>query len=95
MRAFVYIRGSAWGNALYVGCTTDLRRRLEQHRAGAADAHTRRYRINRLVWFEGHEELSEAQARERRLKRWRRAWKEALIAEVNPEWRDLAAEVPL
>ncbi|MEO1688937.1 MAG: GIY-YIG nuclease family protein [Pseudomonadota bacterium] len=95
MPAFVYILASASTNALHIGATVDLRTRLAQHRAGVAGAHTARYRIHRLVWFETHDGIREAREREWRLKRWRRAWKEALIAKTNPTWRDLAMEVPL
>lgn len=68
---------------------------MTQHRVGAVDAHTRKYRIRRLVYFETHDTLEDALAREQKLKRWRRAWKDALIAETNPMWRDLAGEIPL
>lgn len=95
MPAFTYILASRPHGAIYVGSTTDLRQRVAQHRAGAVMAHTRRYRIYRLVWFEAHSALREAQMREHRLKRWRRAWKDALIAEFNPGWRDLCDQIPL
>ncbi len=68
---------------------------MEQHRAGAVEAHTRNYGIHTLVWFEVHETLNDALQRERQIKRWRRAWKHALIAEHNPHWRDLCDQVPL
>ena len=58
-------------------------------------AHTRKYRIHTLVHAEAHDTLDGALARERKLKRWRRAWKDALIAEHNPQWRDLGADVAL
>ncbi|MEM1315316.1 MAG: GIY-YIG nuclease family protein [Pseudomonadota bacterium] len=94
MTAYVYILASASSNALYIGAAAQLRERLAQHRAGTAGAHTARYRIHRLIWFEAHDDLRAAREREHRLKRWRRAWKEALVAERNPAWRDLSAEVP-
>ncbi|MFN3261957.1 MAG: GIY-YIG nuclease family protein [Pikeienuella sp.] len=83
------------GGALNTGCANDLRRRVEQHRAGAVEAHTSKYGIHTLVWFEVHETLNEALQRERQIKRWRRAWKGTLIAEHNPHWRDLCDQVPL
>lgn len=95
MSAFVYILASRPHGAIYIGATTNLRRRVTQHRVGAVDAHTRKYRIRRLVYFETHDTLEDALAREQKLKRWRRAWKDALIAETNPMWRDLAGEIPL
>jgi putative endonuclease len=67
-------------------------RRLEQHRAGV-EGFTRRYRVHRLVYLEEHASITEARAREHQSKKWRRAWKLQLIESVNPEWRDLSAEL--
>lgn len=94
MSAFVYILCSRSGNALYVGTARDLRQRVEQHRSGRGGAHTARYRITRLIYFEAHEAMGDALLRERRIKRWRRTWKEELIASQNPTWRDLSADIP-
>lgn len=63
-----------------------------QHRLGAGSVHTTKYRIVKLVYFEVHETLSEAITREPKMKRWRRAWKDQLIASFNPAWCDLALE---
>ena len=95
MTAWVYILASRPHGAIYIGATTNLRCRIEQHRAGAVRAHTRKYGIDTLVHFEAHDSLEAAQTREHKLKRWRRAWKDALIAQANPAWTDLTAEVPL
>ncbi len=94
MAHYVYILASRPGGAIYIGATSDLRRRLEQHRAKVV-GHTARYGITTLVWFETHADLYAALERERQVKRWRRAWKDELIAEVNPEWRDLSGQIPL
>jgi putative endonuclease len=83
------------GGALYVGLTNDLRRRVEQHRAKAVPGHTAKYNITTLVWFEEHARRAEALVRERRIKGWRRQWKEALIHEANPDWHDITAQIPL
>ena len=91
---FVYILASRSRNAIYVGMCRDLRRRLEQHRARAVEAHTAKYRVDILVYFEVHQTLEEALVRERRIKRWRRAWKDEMIASVNPTWRDLSIDIP-
>ena len=93
MSSFVYILASRPGGALYIGRTCDLRARVEAHRAGLSE-HTARYGIKTLVWFEVHEDFGESLGRERRLKRWRRAWKDQLIMEMNPEWRDLTTWIP-
>ncbi len=88
MAQWVYIMASRPGGALYVGRTGNLRARVEAHRAGLSE-HTARYRIRTLVWYEEHDDFQASLRRERALKRWRRAWKDQLIAGVNPEWKDI------
>jgi putative endonuclease len=92
-RYFVYILASRRNGTLYVGVTNDLARRLMQHRAKAVPGFTRRYGVDKLAYFEEYPSILEARAREGTLKRWRRAWKIALIEEHNPQWRDLADEL--
>ena len=74
---------------LYVGVTSDLVKLVWQHREGLADGFTKKYKVKRLVWFETHGDIIVAITREKQLKKWARAWKSALIQEVNPGWRDL------
>lgn len=69
--------------------TTNLARRITQHRQEAFDGFTRQYGVKRLVWVEPQRTIRDAVLRERRIKRWRRAWKLALIERDNPKWRDL------
>ena len=88
----VYILASASGRALYIGVTTNLGRRLAEHRAGKV-THTARYRIHRLIFVETCATAPEAIAREKQLKGWRRAKKIALVNLSNPDWRDLSGEV--
>lgn len=88
----VYILASPNGRALYIGVTTDLGRRLEEHRRGLS-IHTATYNISRLVYIESHETAPNAIAREKQLKKWRREKKVALIDAANPEWLDLSNEV--
>ena len=95
MAFYVYILASRPGGAIYIGSTDDLRRRVEQHRAKAVPGHTRKYNITTLVWFEQHETRAAALEREHRLKRWRRSWKDQLIMERNPDWKDVTAFIPL
>ena len=92
---FVYILAARPHGAIYIGKAEDLRTRIEQHRSGSAAAHTKKYGIYTLVYFEVLETLEAAFVREQKLKRWRRAWKDELIASVNPEWRDLGGDIPL
>jgi putative endonuclease len=90
MRAFyVYILASMKRGTLYVGVTSDIARRVWEHRQGQAGSFTRRYGVHRLVHVELHATAIDAITREKTLKRWPRAWKFALIERDNPEWYDL------
>lgn len=86
---WVYVMASAPFGYLYVGMTNHLVRRVEEHRAGKVDGHSRKHAINKLVWFEQHQYVDQAILREKRIKRWRRPWKFRLIDESNPHWSDL------
>ena len=88
----VYILARASHSTLYTGVTSDLPGRVWQHREGLVRGFTQRYGIKRLVWFERHETMESAILREKRIKRWPRAWKYYLIHEQNPTWRDLAED---
>jgi putative endonuclease len=86
---YVYMLADGCYGTLYVGVTSDLVRRVWEHREKAADGFTKKYNINRLVWFETHIEIYQAITREKQLKKWKRAWKIELIQRENPTWRDL------
>src|ERR1041384_4531371 len=88
-RFYVYIVGSASG-VLYIGSTSDIRTRIWQHRHGTFGGFTSRYRVHRLLWFEGHSGPLSMVGRERQLKGWIRARKVQLIESTNAGWRDLA-----
>ena len=85
----VYVLASRRNGTLYVGVTGNLAARVWQHRNGTADGFTKRYKINRLVHAEPFADVNEAIAREKALKKWRRAWKLELIERDNPQWLDL------
>ena len=89
---WVYFMANARDTVLYVGVTNDIQRRVKEHKEHT-DPHsfTARYNVDKLVWYEAHESIVEAIAREKQLKNWKRAWKDALINEMNPDWKDLAA----
>jgi putative endonuclease len=87
--SFAYLLSSARG-VLYVGVTNDLLRRLEEHRQGAVQGFTSKYRIHRLLYFEETRDIQSALEREKQIKSWRRSKKLALIRSVNPQFRDLA-----
>ena len=85
----VYMLASKPRGTLYVGATSDLVQRVWQHKGNLVDGSTRQYRAHRLVWYEVHESMESARAREKALKKWYRAWKVRLIEEGNPRWLDL------
>ena len=87
-RPFVYILTSPNDRALYIGVTTDLGRRLEEHRRGLSD-HTSHYKITKLIYAEEYETAADAIAREKQLKKWRREKK----VKANPEWRDISGDI--
>jgi putative endonuclease len=86
---WVYMLASRQGGTLYVGVTSDLIRRLAEHREGAIPGFTERYGVKRLVWYEAHDSIEAAIRREKRSKKWPRAWKVTLIEAANPQWQDL------
>jgi putative endonuclease len=92
---FVYILASRRNGTLYVGVTNDLARRMSEHQSKLVPGFTRKYRVDKLVYFEEYRSILEARARERALKRWDRAWKLALIEKLNPQWRDLSDELAM
>jgi putative endonuclease len=94
-RPCVYILASRRNGTLYVGVTSDLGRRVSQHRSGGVEGFTRDYGIRRLVFAEFHETMEDAILREKRIKKWRRAWKLELIERHNPQWRDPYDELAL
>ncbi len=86
---YVYILASRIGGTLYIGVTNDLVRRVAEHRLKAVKSFTKKYEIDRLVDFEQFDDVENAIRREKRLKKWNRAWKIRLIEEFNPNWDDL------
>ncbi|WP_033073592.1 GIY-YIG nuclease family protein [Sphingopyxis sp. MWB1] len=88
----VYILARSSHGTLYTGVTSNLVQRVHQHREGTFGGYTKDYGIKRLVWFECHETMEAAILREKRIKRWLRAWKYDLIHTMNPMWRDLAED---
>jgi putative endonuclease len=84
---------SAYLGTLYVGVTSDLVRRIWQHKHDEFEGFTKTHRVHTLVWFEQHAEMHEAICREKAIKEWRRAWKIQLIELGNPTWRDLYTDL--
>jgi putative endonuclease len=92
-RGYVYILASKRNGTLYVGSTADLSRRGWEHKESLTPGFTTRYGVTLLVWYESYDRLIDARHREYAIKKWRRAWKIALIEEMNAQWRDLYWEL--
>ncbi|MFT6473080.1 GIY-YIG nuclease family protein [Qipengyuania profunda] len=86
---WVYIMANRYRGALYVGVTSALATRVSQHREGTGSDYCARRSLTRLVWAERGDTIEDCIAHEKRLKRWRREWKFALIEKANPDWDDL------
>jgi len=85
----VYILASRKNGTLYAGVTSDLVKRVWEHKSDFVEGFTKKYAVHLLVYFELHEDMVAAITREKQIKKWRREWKIALIEEKNPDWRDL------
>ena len=86
---YVYIMSNEPYGTLYVGMTNDLIGRVWEHRSKAVKGFTQHFGLDRLVWYEVHEDPYEAITREKRIKNWNRDWKVNLVQRVNPHWDDL------
>jgi len=84
----VYILASKRNGTLYIGVTSELVKRIWEHKNNMVEGFTKRYNIHRLVWYELHESMESAITREKRLKNWKRKWKLELIESSNPNWQD-------
>ena len=89
----VYILASERNGTLYIGVTSDLIKRVWQHKESLADGFTKKYGVKILVWYEQHETMESAIAKEKAMKKWLRKWKLATIEKTNPDWRDLWPEI--
>lgn len=89
----VYLMASRRNGTLYVGVTSNLSKRVWQHREGLIEGFTKQYGVKLLVHYEGYSDVRAAIQREKNIKRWLRRWKLALIEKDNPEWRDLYPEL--
>ena len=89
----VYILASKRNGTLYTGVTSDLRKRVWEHKNDQVEGFTKKYNVHRLVYFELHEDMLQAITREKQIKKWNRRWKIGLIEKDNGEWRDLWPEI--
>ncbi len=86
---FVYILASKRNGTLYIGVTNNLLKRVHQHKDNIVEGFTQKYRVHNLVYYEVFGRIEDALIREKRLKKWKRAWKIRLIEQSNPNWEDL------
>ena len=86
---YVYIMASGRNGTLYIGVTSDLVKRVWEHRNGLSPGFTKRYACKLLVWYAAYDDLQEARLRELQMKKWKRLWKLSEIEQLNPDWRDL------
>jgi len=89
----VYILASGRNGTLYTGVTSNLIKRIWEHREGVVDGFTKEHGVKTLVWYELTENPEAAITREKQIKAWKRGWKLKLIEEKNPDWRDLYSEI--
>ncbi|MCP4687900.1 MAG: GIY-YIG nuclease family protein [Desulfobacterales bacterium] len=85
----VYILASKRNGTLYTGVTSNLIKRIWQHKNNMVEGFTKQYHVHQLVWYEVHENMESAITREKRIKEWKRKWKLDLIESMNPGWKDL------
>ena len=89
MQPCVYILASERNSTLYIGITSDLVKRVFEHKSDFVEGFTKQYQVHTLVWYEVHENMESAITREKQLKEWKRQWKIDLIEKSNPYWNDL------
>jgi putative endonuclease len=93
MQPAVYILANKRNGTLYIGVTSDLLKRVWEHKNDVIEGFTKKYEVHLLVHYELHEDMLSAIAREKQLKGWNRRWKLELIEHTNPEWRDLWSDI--
>ena len=89
----VYILANKRNGTLYVGVTSDLPKRIWEHKSKVVEGFTNKYGVDKLVWYETDHTMESAIQRENIIKKWRREWKLRIIEEMNPEWKDLYEEL--
>jgi putative endonuclease len=90
---YIYIMASKRDGMLYIGVTSDLIKRVYEHKNDMVDGFTRKYHMHNLVYFDVTQDINNAISREKQLKKWNRAWKIALIEKNNLDWRDLCCDL--
>jgi putative endonuclease len=89
MTYYVYILTNFTKTVLYIGFSGNLQQRIAQHKSGEVEGFTKKYNLNRLIYFEEYDDILVAKAREKAMKKWNRVWKEELIVKSNPNWDEV------
>ena len=92
-QSYIYILASERNGTLYVGVTTNLIKRIYEHKQNLVEGFTNKYSVHNLVYYEVHNDIEAAILREKQIKKWNRRWKLRLVEEMNPEWRDLYQDI--
>ena len=92
-KGYIYFMTNVTNSVLYIGVTNSLKRRISEHAEGSGSVFTHKYNCTKLVYFESYPDIEQAITREKQLKHFKRAWKDELVASINPDWRDLAPEI--
>jgi len=87
---YTYIPTNKGHTVLYIGFTNDLKKRIKQHKYPSSKGFAKKYNASKLIWFESTQYVNNAIKREKQIKKWNRAWKESLINDMNPDWKDLS-----
>ncbi len=90
---YVYMIANNHNTVLYIGVTNNLIRRVYEHKNGLIDGFTKKYNCHKLVWFQQTNDVDSAITKEKRMKKWKREYKENVIREMNPDWKDLYDEL--
>lgn len=93
MASYVYILASDTAGTIYVGVTSDIVKRISEHRLGTFKGFSKKYNVKKLVYYEVYDDITQAIQREKQMKEWKRAWKIELIEKSNPKWNDLFNEI--
>ena len=93
MYYYVYILANGRNGTLYIGVTDNLVQRVYQHKNNLVEGFTKKYGVHNLVYYEQHQDISEAILREKQMKKWKRYWKIKLINKMNPDWEDLYSSI--
>ena len=88
--SYLYILASERNGTLYIGVTSNLEKRIYEHKQHINEGFTKKYNVDRLVWYSCYEDITEAIIREKQMKKWNRSWKIKAIEDMNPEWKDLS-----